>query len=170
MLRLAQSLMPRWREVALTTLDRHDLVTAETRAGFKALGWDLTVLRGDVHDWVADRNPAHFDLCVTCLFLHHFEANTLSGVMRAIASKADAFVACEPQRNVWSRTGSRLIGMLATNSVTQEDALKSVDAGFADDELTALWPQREAVWSCKEYSALPFTHCLTAARNRPRDE
>jgi hypothetical protein len=127
-------------------------------------------LRQDVLDWAAQRNPRHFDLCVTNLFLHHFDALTLPLLMRAIASNADAFVGCEPRRNILARVGSSLIGLLGTNRVTREDAVKSVAAGFSGQELTALWPQTNAGWVCKEYSAFPFTHCFTAVLKSVRRE
>jgi SAM-dependent methyltransferase len=164
-LRLAQAMKPRWRNVALTILDRHDLVSVETRAGYTALGWNLTVLREDVLDWAAESNPTHFDLCITCLFLHHFDAEALTILMPAIASNAHAFVACEPRRNAFARVGSGLIGLLGTNRVTREDAAKSVVAGFTERELMALWPRVDAAWICEEYSAPPFTHCFTAVLN-----
>ena len=166
-LRLAQTIKPRWPEVELTILDRHDLVSSQTREAYKALGWHLTILREDVLDWAAGENPGHFDLCITCLFLHHFETETLPTLMRAIARNADALIACEPRRNVLARVGSQLIGLLGTNRVTREDAVKSVDAGFTAGELTALWPF-EAAWDCEEHAALPFTHCFTAVLHSAR--
>jgi SAM-dependent methyltransferase len=168
MLRLAQAMKPPWRDVSLTLLDRHDLVSAETREAYDALGWQLTVLRQDALEWSVGHPPEHFDLCVTCLFLHHFAADTLPILMRAVAMNADAFVACEPRRNVLARIGSKLIGLLGTNRVTQEDAVKSVAAGFSAQELTAVWPASNEGWDLKEYAALPFTHCFTAARSRSR--
>jgi len=164
MLRLAQAANPPWRDVSLTLLDRHDLVSAATRDAYEASGWRVTVLRKDVLEWSVGQQGEHFDLCVCCLFLHHFTADALALLMNAIALKADACVACEPRRNALARLGSELIFLLGTNRVTQEDAVKSVAAGFSGRELTAVWPQTDEAWDLEEYAAPPFTHCFTAVR------
>ncbi len=169
MLRLARVMGPGWHNIGLTILDRHDLVSAETLLGYEALGWKVTVLRGDVLEWAAKRTSPRFDLCITCLFLHHFDFTVLVNLMRAIASNADAFVACEPRRNLFARLGSSLVGLLGANSVTREDAVKSVAAGFTNRELTDHWPQTDA-WACEEYPAFPFTHCFTAVSQSARRE
>ncbi len=164
MLRLARSMKPTWRDVSLTVLDRHDLVSAETREAYAALGWQVVVVRQDVLEWALARNPQHFDLCITTLFLHHFDAKTLASLMRAIAMNTDAFVACEPRRAFLARLGSALIGLLGVNRVTREDAVTSVAAGFSAQELTALWPIEEG-WDVEENAAPPFIHCFTAVRS-----
>ncbi len=164
MLRLAQAFAPHWRDVEFTVLDRHDLLTAETREAYAALGWRVTVLSQDVLVWASAKHSEPVDLCVTSLFLHHFEADKLLILMSAIARSADAFVACEPRRSAFARIGSQLIGLLGTNRVTREDAVKSVDAGFAEGELTALWPRSAPAWDCDERAAPPFLHCFTAVR------
>ena len=163
LLRLARA-QPQWPRVALTVLDRHDLLSQETRDGYAALGWDLSVLRTDVLQWAVEERPQHVDLCITTLFLHHFEMAALRFLMASIALRCDAFVACEPRRNTFASIGSRLLGVLACNAVTRGDAVKSVAAGFAGRELTAAWPHPQADWHIDEYAALPFTHCFTAVR------
>jgi SAM-dependent methyltransferase len=168
LLRLAQAIGPLWRDVSLTVLDRHDLVSAQTREAYRALGWQLTVLRGDALDWAATRVPDRVDLCITTLFLHHFDAKSLHILLRGIAMNADAFVACEPRRNLIARVGSNLIGLLRVNQVTREDAVKSVAAGFRGRELTDLWPNVYRSWTCVEYTALPFTHCFVAVQTESR--
>lgn len=163
-LRLAQALRPRWSDVALTLLDRHDIVSRQTRRGYESLGWRLQVLRQDVEEWAIESHSSHYDLCITNLFLHHFDDSTLPVVLRAIALSCDSFVACEPRRNAWAALGGAMIGLLGTNRVTREDAATSVAAGFTRQELTAIWPSGDGQWACEEYPALPFTHCFTAAR------
>jgi hypothetical protein len=128
----------------------------------------LTVLRADVVEWARENHSQHFDLCITTLFLHHFDAATLGQLMAAIATHSDAFVACEPRRNAFARLGSHFVGMLGVNSVTRGDAVKSVEAGFAGYELTGMWPNAHNNWRCDEYSAPPFTHCFAAARETVR--
>jgi len=164
LLRFAQARKPELRGVALTVLDRHDLLSAETRGAYERLGWELTVLRADALSWAAERHSQRFDLCITSLFLHHFDAAALNLLIAAIAANADAFVACEPRRNAVAWLGSRLIGALGVNGVTRADAVKSVAAGFTHRELTSIWPHADDRWILREFIAPPFTHCFTAAR------
>jgi hypothetical protein len=164
LLRLARALEPRWLNVSLTVLDRHDLLTKETREGYRQLGWSLTVLRADVLSWAQDRKSQHYDLSVATLFLHHFDSEDLSVLVPAIASCSNAFIACEPRRNIVAALGSRLVGILGANEVTRADAVTSVAAGFVGQELTAVWPRAAADWSIEESLALPFTHRFTAVR------
>jgi SAM-dependent methyltransferase len=168
LLRLARVMNPPWRDVSLTVLDRHDLVSAETREAYEALGWQLTVLREDALKWAVAPHSQHVDLCLSTLFLHHFDAVRLPILMRGIEANADAFVACEPHRSLLARVGSSLIGLLGTNRVTREDAVSSVAAGFREVELTPLWPTANAAWLCREYASLPFTHCFTAVKTDVR--
>jgi SAM-dependent methyltransferase len=168
LLRLARALTPRWHDVELTLIDLHDLVSAETRHGYRALGWKVEVSRGDVLDWAASGGPRQFDLSIACLFLHHFSFDELALLMRSIAARSSAFIACEPRRGVLARMGSELIGILGTNRVTREDAVTSVKAGFDDNELSALWPRGAGAWSIEEYPAFPFSHCFTAVLSSAR--
>ncbi len=167
LLRLAQA-QPDWGGVVLTILDRHDLLSKETREAYKRLGWDLTVLRADVLEWAKEGHAQQFDLCVTTLFLHHFDRAALSVLMTAIAADSAAFVACEPRRNSFSWLASHLVWLLGANAVTRCDAVKSVAAGFVAQELTQSWPKAQADWRCEEYAAPPFTHCFTAVRKSVR--
>jgi hypothetical protein len=67
-----------------------------------------------------------------------------------------------------AKLGSRLIGLLGTNAVTREDAVKSVDAGFTAGEITAAWPATDKTWWTQEFRVLPFSHGFIAARNDVR--
>lgn len=166
LLRLAKALRPRWPDVSLTVLDRHDVVGAQTRAAYHTLGWQLHVTRQDALEWATGLKTQHYDLCISSLFLHHFDDEALPGLLRAIAASCDGFIACEPRRNTLSHLGSRIIGVIGANRVTREDAVTSVAAGFKGQELTALWPNDEQRWSCREYPALPFTHCFAAVLDK----
>ncbi|MDP9082281.1 MAG: class I SAM-dependent methyltransferase [Pseudomonadota bacterium] len=167
MLRLAQAQRD-WGGVALTILDRHDLLSKETRDAYQQLGWDLTVVRANVIEWAKEVHAQHFDLCVTTLFLHHFDRAALSTLMAAIAAESAAFVACEPRRNAVSWLASQFVGILGANAVTRHDAVTSVGAGFVDRELMESWPKPHADWCCEEYAAPPFTHCFAAVRKSVR--
>lgn len=67
-----------------------------------------------------------------------------------------------------AKLGSRLIGLLGTNAVTRGDAVKSVDAGFTDEEITAAWPSTDKTWWTREFRVLPFSHGFIAAQNDVR--
>ncbi len=174
LLRLARALSPGWTDVELTLLDRIDLVSAQTRAAYRELGWRVTVLPADALAWAAGAAAAAgattrtYDLCIANLFLHHFETRPLTGLLRGVAAAADAFVACEPRRGTWARLGSRLVWFLGANDITREDAVTSVAAGFTGEELSAIWPAASPEWSVQEFMAPPFSHCFAAIRARAR--
>ncbi len=53
LLGVARALAPAWPQVQLTLLDRQDIVSHATRAGFAELGWRVAVEVTDVLDWAA---------------------------------------------------------------------------------------------------------------------
>jgi SAM-dependent methyltransferase len=164
LLRFARAQRPRWNDVKLTLLDRVDLVSEQTHAGYRDLGWQVNFLRADALEWAASRQTRSYDLCFANLFLHHFEAAPLIVLLRAVAAATDAFVACEPRRSKLARVGSRLIILLGASAVTRQDAVKSVAAGFKDRELSAAWNTAGGDWNLVEFPTPPFSHCLAAAR------
>jgi SAM-dependent methyltransferase len=165
LLRLAETIGAPWSGVHLTLLDRHDLLDRRTLRAYREREWDVTIIAKDVLEWAREPLAASYDLCLASLFLHHFDDASLRILLRAIANKSNAFVACEPRRGALGRFGSRLVGILGTNEVTRQDAVKSVAAGFAGRELTAAWSSAGiAAWDLNEFRALPFTHCFTAIR------
>jgi hypothetical protein len=166
LLRLARSYAPMWPGVELTLLDQHDLVSAQTRDAYQALGWRVSVLKGDVLDWARDSWPRTYDLCLTALFLHHFKGQDLSDILTAVAARSTAFVACEPRRDWWSYAASQLVGVIGGNSVTRADAVSSVAAGFTGSELGMQWPDAGS-WILDETRAFPFTHLFSAHTRAP---
>lgn len=172
MLRVAQTLQARWRDVEMTLLDQIDLVEASTAARYAALGWHVSPVVGDVLAWAVDATKVvrdgagddRWDLIIANLFLHHFEGPQLAALLGAIEARAECFVACEPRRSGMARFGSHLIGALGVNAVTRADAVSSVVAGFRDSELSNVWPGTVRRWMLKEYSAGLFSHCFTAER------
>jgi hypothetical protein len=167
MLRFAQSM--RWRDVEVTFLDRQDLISAETRGQLGRLGWRAQSLMQDALDWARDSSPQQYDLCITTLFLHHFQSRELRPLLRAVAARCQRFVALEPRRNGMAWIGSHLLGLLGANAVTREDGVTSVVAGFAGHELGRLWPPDGMSWRLREYFAWPFTHCFVAGRGNATD-
>jgi hypothetical protein len=164
LLRLARAMRSQWGKMEVTLLDRQNILSPSVRQGFLDLNWHVTVMCMDALEWAQSPSAQHYDLCVTTLFLHHFESPALARLLLGIATQADALIACEPRRNRIARLGSRLIGLLGANAVTREDGMKSVAAGFNDRELTELWSQVPGDWRTNEYGAWPFTHCFWAAR------
>ena len=163
MLRLLRTLRTRWRGGDVIFLDRQALLSEATRAHLAALGWNARVLCADAIEWARSAPREHYDLCLTSLFLHHFEQPALTQLLEGVAVCTDAFVACEPRRNAFGRLGSHLLVLLGANEVTRHDALTSVEAGFAARELSALWPAKSG-WRLEERFAPPFTHCFIARR------
>jgi hypothetical protein len=156
---------PQWGPLELTLLDRQNLLSDSARQSFVELNWQVTVMSMDALEWAQSRLTHRYDLCITTLFLHHFESGHLARLLAGVATRTEAFVACEPRRSRIARLGSRLIGLLGANEVTREDGVKSVAAGFNDLELTQLWSTVPGDWRTGEYGAWPFTHCFWAARN-----
>ena len=163
LLRLARSKCADWPGVELTLLDRQDLLSSTMSAQFAELGWKAKPLCADAIEWAQSASSERYDLCLTTLFLHHFQTEALAILLAAVAVRARAFIACEPCRNRISRIGSHLLWFLGVNDVTREDGITSVAAGFAAHELTQLWPPG-ASWQVKEYFAWPFTHCFVTRR------
>ena len=143
-------------------IDRHYLVEEETRHAFIALNWSLTPLAMEVQTWL--RQPGkRVDVMFANLFLHHFPDVQLRELLSLAAGRTDLFIACEPRRSAFALATSHLLGLIGCNAVTRHDAVASVRAGFAGQELSALWPAAGA-WQLSEDSAGLFSHCFIANR------
>jgi hypothetical protein len=162
-LSVARRLAPRWGGVTVTLLDRQSIVAPETRGAFAALGWKAETVAADVLDYLEQVKSAELDVITTNLFLHHFRQEQLARLLGLAAQWARLFVACEPRRNKLSLRASRLSWAIGCQAVALHDAIVSVRAGFAGQELTALWPSRDG-WIVQEYPARLFTHCFVARR------
>ena len=164
MLGVVRELPPAWRPVALTLLDRVDLLHPATARGFADSGCIAEVQVMDALDWAATSSVSQkWDLIVANLFLHHFMPTPLITLLGAIAVRCENFVACEPRRSRLAWAGSHLVGALGANAVTRQDAVLSVHAGFSGQELSALWPAAPG-WALQEGQAGWFSHCFVASR------
>jgi 2-polyprenyl-3-methyl-5-hydroxy-6-metoxy-1,4-benzoquinol methylase len=162
-LRIARRLARVWPKMSVTLLDRQNIVSETTRAGFAELGWHFKTLEADVFSVMTALVPDTYDVIVTNLFLHHFEAEQLRQLLAEVRYKTKLFIATEPRRGAWGLTATRMVGALGCNSVTRHDARVSVEAGFAADELTQAWTCHDA-WKLEERRVGPFTHFFSASR------
>lgn len=158
LLAVARRLAKHWPNVHALVCDRQDIVTPKTRAAFQALGWHCEVHAGDVLESLPQA-----DLITANLFLHHFDDVALTRLLAQVAVHASHFAACEPRRGRFALAGARLVGLLGCNDVTRHDAVVSVRAGFADQELSRHWQFQG--WSLNERAAFPFSHVFSARRH-----
>jgi len=129
---------------------------------YRTHGWEVTTVCEDVLLWARHSAPQYYDLTVATLFLHHFQDSELRELLRGVVSQSRAFIAIEPRREMVAKVGSRLVGLLGASAVTREDAVKSVDAGFTGDEITAAWSSIDKTWWTEEFRVLPFSHGFIA--------
>lgn len=163
MLRLARRFAPHWKNVKVILLDRQNIVSSETREGFKDLGWEVETITADAFDFLEQAKYQAVDVITANLFLHHFQYERLTQLLLQAARIANLFVACEPRRSALALAGSRLLWAIGCNAVSRHDAVVSVRAGFAGQELSTLWPE-QTNWRLREQAAGLFTHCFVAHR------
>ncbi len=147
-------------------VDRRPSVSAATREGFKAAGWDVDICESDVFEWLCRPSAETADVTVANLFLHHFREGELAHLLNLAAQQTKRFVACEPRRSRTALAGASLLGLIGCNDVTVHDADVSVRAGFRDRELSALWPP-DAGWHISERRAGLFSHAFFTQRGDP---
>jgi hypothetical protein len=170
LLRLARAIGPQWRGLQLTLLDRRPCVGENTLQAFRELGWHANVVCEDALEWARSTEAARYDLCVASLFLHHFEGDSLDGLLNGISRRSDAVVAIEPRRDAVAAAGSHLVAFLGANAITRGDAVKSVEAGFAATEIGDRWRVNDGDWWTDEFRAWPFSHAFMAVRRRAPGE
>jgi hypothetical protein len=117
----------------------------------------------DVFAWLEREDHPRYDAIIANQFVHHFEGEALSRLLRAIARITYCFIACEPRRAPVALLGSHLVGFVGASAVTRRDSVLSVRAGFRDRELSAYWPN-EGGWQLSESSARLFSHTFAAVR------
>jgi len=152
-----------WRPERLILLDRQPVVTKETLGQLSRFSSQVEVVTADVFDWLWAEATPSVDLITTNLFLHHFEDERLRVLLKLIAAKAAAFIACEPERSDFALFNTKLIGLIGCNHVTKHDAAISVKAGFRAAELSRLWPENPT-WALGEQQRGLFSHCFGARK------
>ena len=163
LLRLAKSIAPRWKPLRVVLVDRQKLLSPRTKAEFEALSWHVETLEMDVLDWLQRPHPEPSDVTIANLFLHHFAEDDLRRILWHAAQQTGFFLACEPQRVNFSLCATALLRFIGCNDVSRHDAKLSVRAGFAENELSALWPAGKN-WRLMERQAGLFSHCFMAQR------
>jgi hypothetical protein len=163
LLRIARRLKAE-RGVRALLVDRLPSVSAATRQGFKAAGWDVEICEADVFEWLCRPHAETADVMVANLFLHHFREGELAHLLNLAAQQTERFVACEPRRSRTALAGASMLWLIGCNDVTVHDADVSVRAGFRDRELAALWPP-DAGWHVTERRAGLFSHAFVAERS-----
>ncbi|MDB5595580.1 MAG: class SAM-dependent methyltransferase [Hyphomicrobiales bacterium] len=161
MLSVARRLAQKMPDAEVLLLDRQDGVSVATMDAFAALGWRAQSVETDVFQFLR-ASPERFDAISANLFLHHFEPQALTEMIALIAARTSLFAACEPRRDALGLAGSRMLWALGCNDVTRHDAVVSVRAGFAGNELSQLWPSDG--WTLSERRAGLFTHAFLAIR------
>ena len=160
-LALLRHLAPESRVEEVTLVDRQPIVSGETRGALATIAGRVKIARADVCEWLESAPPA--TVIIATLFLHHFEERDLGQLLVLAAERTRFFLACEPRRGGWSLFNSRLLRLIGCNEVTRHDAVVSVRAGFAGEELTGLWTAGSG-WEVREGKAGLFSHGFTARR------
>lgn len=152
-----------WQPQKLLLVDKQPVVTDETLGQLRRCSPTVELISADVFDWLAAESTPPADLILTNLFLHHFTDDRLRDLLGLIATKGEAFIACEPRRSGFALFNTRLLGFIGCNHVTRHDAAISVRAGFRGNELARLWPEAPA-WQFTERPRGLFSHCLGGRR------
>jgi hypothetical protein len=163
LLRLAKSIAPRWTPLRVLLVDRQPLLNPQTKSEFEALSWRVESVDMDVFEWLQRPHPEQHDLIIANLFLHHFREHDLRKLLLRAAHQTGFFLACEPRRANFALGVAGLLPLIGCNDVTMHDARISVRAGFAENELSALWPADKG-WRLMERPAGWFSHCFLAQR------
>ena len=145
-------------------VDRQPSLSATTREGFAAVGWEVETRQSDVFEWLCRPHAEIADVTLANLFLHHFRESELANLLNLIAQQTKYFVACEPRRSRTGVLGVPLLRLIGCNDITLHDGDISVRAGFRDRELSALWPHHPG-WNLLETRRGLFTHAFFAARS-----
>ncbi len=164
-LRIARGMGAAWHGATIILVDRQDIVSEATRAGFARLGMRLETRIGDVTDVL--RSGERVDLLTANLFLHHFEDAALRDLLAAVAVMADGVMCVEPRRATPALWGTRLLWLIGCNDVTRHDARVSVEAGFTGQEISALWPGGTGWGRPFEARAGMFSHVFSVWREIP---
>lgn len=160
---MAQRLRRRYSRVEVILVDRQKLMDQEMSDRFGRIGWKVRCDVREVIAWLG-ASSIRVDAIIANLFLHHFEGEALSHMLRLIAERTEAFVACDPLRSSASLRACPFLWLLGCNGMVRHDARLSIRAGFRGKELSALWPD-PARWRINEGRAGLCSHLFCAWRD-----
>jgi hypothetical protein len=163
LLSVARRLRRQWPNAEATLVDQQDTVDRAVSDRFAHLGWRLDVKTATAADWLRRTPENAADVIVCNLFLHHFQGRELEEMLSLAARATKTFVALEPRRYWFAEVFGHLLWIIRCNAVTRHDAIVSIRAGFAGQELSALWPDK-ADWEITERPAGWFSHLFIARR------
>jgi hypothetical protein len=144
-------------------VDRLAAVAPETIHAFHRAGWQARLEQAEAGSWLREAKTVSAEAIVSNLFFHQFEDRPLAEMLGRAAQLCRLVVALEPRRSWPARLGGSLLWAIGCGSVTRHDAHISIRAGFADRELSGLWPDREN-WRLTERPAGLFSHLFIARR------
>jgi len=139
-------------------VDRQPVLSESTLDQLRRRNWLPTVVSADALVWLEEAPP--MEAILTNLFLHHFNEQGVTRLFSTLARKTSCFAAAEPRRSRLAWLASSGLRWLGFHPVTRHDARVSVEAGFRDHELSALWPRDD--WRTHEEPIGPFTHFFSA--------
>lgn len=141
-------------------VDRQPVVPESTLYHLRRCNWIPSVVASDVFAWAEEGPPVEATLAN--LFLHHFDQMGIRRLFSLLAHHTSSFAAADPRRCRLAWWAARGLGLMGCHPVTRHDALVSVEAGFRDQELSALWTF--SGWNAFEGSSGPFTHFFSAQK------
>jgi len=162
MSQVARQLGQTWAGTRLVLMDKQPPTPSPLR-DFVDAGWLTQITAADVLNFQFLDETTWFCATIANLFLHHFSDAELRQLLPVLAAKTNCFIALEPRRSPLALLGSRCVGLMGCNSVTQHDAPASVRAGFCDHEISRCWPQTNG-WQTQEWSIGLFSHIFVARR------
>jgi hypothetical protein len=162
LLRLAKRLGPQWKPSRVTLVDQQQLLDQRTKAAFHLLSWNVHARQIDLFDWMESEVELN-DLTIANLFLHHFVEADLRRLFARLSTLTGFFLACEPRRSPLALRATSLLWLIGCNDLTRHDGRLSVRAGFADNDLSRVWPAN-AGWQLHERRAGWVSHCFAAGR------
>jgi hypothetical protein len=163
LLSVAERMREAGRRVEATLVDRLDVLDPGVRERFDGLGWRIRTEMMDATEWLRGAAPDSAGVVLTNLFLHQFQADALTEMLRLAARTARTVIALEPRRGWLPRFCGRFLWVAGCGPVTRHDGRASIRAGFTGRELSALWPDA-ANWELTEGPAGLFTHLFIARR------
>ena len=163
LLSVARRLRGQWPGAQATLVDRLDTLDPQTREQFKRLGWDVRAEIAEASEWLRRSPPNPTRAVISNLFLHQFDTEQLTELLRLAANSSRMVVALEPRRSWLPRLCGRLLWVIGCGPVTRHDAGISIRAGFAGCELSALWLDKKN-WELAERPVGLFSHLFIARR------